>query len=72
MESKPNEELFSDPLLFQVDVRLSFLQTYAHDLVPDPSLGIDPERREQLKREKAEMDIRIDELNKLKEQMRQN
>lgn len=55
-----------------IDERLSFLTSYASGLVPDVSVGIDPERREDLKKEKSEMDIRIDELIMLKEKMRQN
>jgi hypothetical protein len=52
--------------------RLSFLKSYSNGLVPDPSAEIPIERRAELKKEKEEMETRMDELQRLLMEMRDN
>lgn len=56
----------------KIQARLAFLKGYTSNLVPDPSEDVPIETRAERKKEKEEMDARIDELEKLMIEMRNN
>jgi hypothetical protein len=55
-----------------IDQRLSFLRGKAKNLVPDPSEDVDPVMASALREEKREIDVRIEELSRLKKEMSEN
>ena len=70
-----NMEDLEDELSFaeqKILIRLSFLKAFSNGLVPDLSVEMEIERRAELKREKAEAQVRIDELERLLREMREN
>lgn len=72
MKTLETTELELNAAETKIELRLSFLKAYSKGLVPDPSADIPIERRAELKKEKEEMDTRIDELEKLLKEMREN
>ncbi len=71
LTQKDNDAL--DAAEFTIEMRLSLLQAKADGLVPDPLDDVFTSKdRERLKKEKEEMDIRIDELKQLLKEMKGN